>query len=130
MDGRVVVLRLGTGIETPAGLALLEGVLVDIGGESRMALRQHSAIEDGVEVLDEEGTGIATATVTMISGGCHHLEGIATLHLPGVLDAGLRTVGEVGGGRETPDPVVHPAENPDTIERAANQGGRASGGII
>lgn len=130
MDGRVVGLRPGTGIGTRAGVDLQEGVLVDIGGESRMALHQHSAVEDGVEVSDGEGTGIATATVMMITGGCHHLEGIVTLHLPDVLDAGLGTVGEVGGDRETLDPVVRPAETPDTIERVVNQGGRASRGIM
>lgn len=117
MDGRVVGLRPGTGIETPAGVVLLGGVLVDTGGESPTALRQHSPAEGGVEVSNGEETGNATAIVMMISGGCHHLEGIATLHLSDVLGAGLRTVGGVGGGREALDPVVHPAETPDTIER-------------
>lgn len=130
MDGKVVGLQPGTGIGTQAGVDLLEGVLVDIGGESRMALHRHSAVEDGVEVSDGEGTGIATATVMMITGGFHHLEGIVILHLPDALDAGLGTVGEVGGDRKTLDPVVHPAETPDTIERVANQGGCASRGII
>lgn len=128
MDGRVVGLQPVTGIETPAGVDLLEGVvLVDIGGESRMALHQHSAVEDGVEVSDGERTGIVTATVMMITGGYHHLEGIVTRHLPDALDAGLRTVGEVGGDRKTLDPVVHPAETPDTIERVVNQGRRRVG---
>jgi len=132
MDGRAVGLRPGTGIETPAGVVLpgLGEVLVDIGGESPMALRQYSAAGDGVEVSDGEETGNATAIVMMISGGCRHLEGIVTLHLSDVLGAGLRTVGEAGGGRETLDPVVHPAETPDTIEREVYQGGRASRGIM
>jgi len=111
MDGRLREDPERTGIEMPDGAALLREVLVVIGVESRIPLRRHLVAGDEVEVLDGEETG--TETVTMITGGYHHLEGIATLHLPGVVDVEVS-----GGGRKTRDLAVHPAETPDTIERA------------
>ena len=117
MDGRVGYLGR-TGIEMQDGVVLLGEVLAAIGVESQMPLHRRLVVGDEVEVevSDEEETG--TGTVTMITGGCHHLEGIVILHLPGVVGVGVAvgTVGEAGEGRETQDPAAHPAGTPDTIE--------------
>jgi len=110
------VLR-GTGIEMLDGAVLLGEVLAAIGVETQMALHRRLVVGDEVEVSDGEGTG--TAIVTMITGGCHRLEGIVIPRLPGVVYVGaaVGTVGEAGEGRETRGLVVHPAETPDTIKR-------------
>ena len=105
------------------GVALLGEVLVVIGVENRMVLHRHLVVGDEVEVSGGEERGIVI--VTMITGGYHRLEGIVTLHLPGVVDVEAAVVivetAEVAGeGRGIRDLVVRPAETPDTIERAAN----------
>jgi len=64
----------------------------------------------------------------MITGGCHRLEGIVTLRLPGAVDAEavvgtvgiVETVEVAGEGQGTRDLAVRPVGTPDTIERAVD----------
>ena len=91
-----------------------------------MPLHQHLVVGDEVEAPGEGGTGTATATVTMTTGGYRHHEGIVIPRLPGVVDVAAGTVGtagEVEEDQKTQDLAVHPAETPDTIERALDPGG-------
>jgi hypothetical protein len=138
MDGRAGSDLGGTGIETLDGVVLLGEVPAVIGVESRMALRQRLVVGD--EVVVSDGEEIGTGIVTMITGEYHHLEGIVIPRLPGVVyaEAAAAIVGivgtaeEAGEGRETRDLVVHPAENPDMIERVLDPDGQHTrrGGIM
>jgi len=111
----------------PDGVVLLGGALAAIGGGNQTALRQHLVVGDEAEVSDGEGTETEIATVTMITGGCHRLEGIVILRLPGAVFVGVGTVGEVEEGRGSQDLVAHPAGTPDMIKRAVNSDWHASG---
>lgn len=130
MDGKVGEVLGGTGIETPDGVVPLEEVPGDIGAESQTVLHQRSVVEDEVgvevEVLDEEER--ETGTVTMITGGYHHLEGIVILRLPGVVGVVAGSVGAAGEGQETQDLVVRPAEASGMIERRVDLRGTREGG--
>ena len=138
MDGRAGWDLGGTGIETLDGVVLLGEVPAVIGVESRMALRQRLVVGD--EVVVSDGEEIGTGIVTMITGGCRHLEGIVIPRLPGVVYAEavagivgtVGTVEEVGEDRETRDLVAHPAENLDMIERVLDPDGQRTrrGGIM
>ena len=135
MDGRVEAALGGTGTETLDGVVLLGEALAAIGVESRMPPHRRLVVGDGVGVSDGEGT--KTGTVTTITGGYPHLEGIVILLLPGVVDAEAAaaetvvTVEEVGKGRETQDLEVHHAETPDMIERVVDPDGHTRmGGIM
>jgi len=128
MDGRVEESLGGTGIGILDGVVLLGEALAVIGVESRITLHRHLVLGDGAEVSGEEETG--TVIVTMITGGYHHLEGIAILHLLGVVDVEAGTVGEAGEGLETQGLEAHPAGTPDTIEPAVGPDRHTRKGIL
>lgn len=113
-------------------MVLLGEVLEVIGAESRMPLHRHLVVRDEVEVEVSDGGETGTGIVTMITGGYRHPERIVTPHPPGVVGvvAAAGTVGEGGEGRETRDLVVHPAETPDTIERALDRDEHMRRGVL
>lgn len=122
MGGKVAAHQGGTETETLDGVALLGGVLAAIGVGNRMALHRHLVVGDEVGVQGGEETGTGTGIVTMISEGCHRLEEIVILPLPGVVHAEDGTVEVVGDGRGTRDLAVRPAETPVTIETSVQTG--------